>query len=270
MTPFDKTNSVRDPHRPIRPPEEQILGVRFFNGGPAEAVEQLARSGGYMVVPASPALIKLKYDQDYRRALQSADLALPDSGLLVLLWRIATGHKLTKISGIAYLRCLLERNDIKAAGNSCWIVSSADARDKAVQWLRTRDIHIKPEDFHVVASHDDSTEDHALLMQIEKQRPRHIVIALGTGTQEKLALYLREYLLYRPNIHCIGAALGLLTGQERPIPRWAERHNMGWLFRLLSQPHMFLPRVGIAYVLAKMVLKYRSELPPLQHRWVDL
>lgn len=270
MTAFDKTNSVRDRHPPFRPAEENVLGVRFFNGAAAEAVDQLGRTGGYMVVPASPALIKLKYDEDYRHALQNADLALADSGLLVFLWRIATGHRLRKVSGIAYLRCLLERDNIRAAGNSFWVVSSDDAKDKAVEWLRSRDVHVNPENFHVTSRRGGSMEDHALLLQIEKQRPNHIVIALGPGTQEKLAHYLREYLLYRPNIHCIGAALGFLTGHERPIPEWAERHNLGWLFRLLSQPGMLFPRVGIAYVLAKMVFKYRAELPQLQDRWVDL
>jgi exopolysaccharide biosynthesis WecB/TagA/CpsF family protein len=223
-----------------------------------------------MVVPASPALIKLKYDEDYRRALQNADLALADSGLVVALWRIATGRKLRKISGIAYLRCLLERDYIRSAGNSFWVVSSDNAKEKAIAWLGRRGLQLSAQNFHVAARRGDSAEDHVLLLQIEKQRPSHIAIALGTGIQEKLALYLREYLLYRPNIHCIGAALGFLTGEERPIPDWAERYNLGWLFRLLSQPRMFLPRLGIAYVLAKMVFKYRAELPPLQDRWVDL
>jgi N-acetylglucosaminyldiphosphoundecaprenol N-acetyl-beta-D-mannosaminyltransferase len=256
--------------RPLTAGSEKILGIQFFNGEPAEAVDQLARTGGYMVVPASPALINLKYDEDYRRALQNADLALADSGLLVILWRIATGHRLRKVSGIAYLKCLLEREDIPGAGNSFWVVGSTAAQDKAVEWFQGRNVHLTRQNFYVVTRRGGSPEDHALLLHLEKERPRHIVIALGPGTQEKLAFYLREYLLYRPNIHCLGAALGFLTGQERPIPEWAEHHNLGWLFRVLSQPRMLLPRLGIAFVLGRMVLKYRSELPPLQERWADV
>jgi hypothetical protein len=55
---------------------------------------------------ASPALIKLNYDSEYRLALQKADLALADSGLLVLLWRLTSRRRLKKISGISYLKCL--------------------------------------------------------------------------------------------------------------------------------------------------------------------
>jgi N-acetylglucosaminyldiphosphoundecaprenol N-acetyl-beta-D-mannosaminyltransferase len=255
---------------PVEVPREKILGVRFFCGSAAEAVEHFLHASGYMVVPASPALIKLRYDEEYRRALQNADLALADSGLLVALWRIVTGRKLKKVSGIAYLRCLLERDDIRSAGNFFWVVSSEHAKAKAIQWLRERTFEIKAENVHVAPRGGGATKDHALLLGIEKQRAKNIVIALGAGTQEKLGLYLREYLLQRPNIHCVGAALGFLTGEERPIPEWAERCRLGWLFRLLAQPRMLLPRIGIAFVLAGMVLKHRSELPPLKTRWAEV
>ena len=249
---------------------ETILGVRFFCGSASDAVEQFARSGGYMVVPASPALINLQYDNDYRRALQNADLALADSGLLVVLWRVISGRRLRKVSGIAYLRCLLERSEIQRGEKVFWVVATDDAAAKAIEWLRGKDVEIKPENFHVALRRGAVAEDHELLLKIEEQRPSHIVIALGAGIQEKLGLYLREYLLYRPNIHCVGAALGFLTGDERAIPEWAERSGLGWVFRLAAQPGMLLPRIGIALVLAGMLLRYRSELPPLKHRWSDV
>ena len=66
------------------PGEERILGISFFNGSVEEAVERHLSNGGAVVVPASPALVKLNYDQAYRSALQQADLVLPDSELLAL------------------------------------------------------------------------------------------------------------------------------------------------------------------------------------------
>jgi N-acetylglucosaminyldiphosphoundecaprenol N-acetyl-beta-D-mannosaminyltransferase len=188
----------------------------------------------------------------------------------VVLWRIISGRKLRKVSGIAYLKCLVERDDLRTAGNSFWVVASEHARAQAMEWLQAQGVAVKEKNFHVAGRRASSTEDHAILLQIEKERPVHVVIALGPGTQEGLALYLREYLLYRPNIHCVGAALGFLSGEERQIPEWAERHSLGWLFRLVSQPRMFLPRIAIASVLARMVFKYKSELPQLQDRWADV
>ena len=59
-------------------PSQQILGISFFDGTAAEAVEQMSRRGGVMVVPAAPAMVRLRYDEVYREAMVGADLAIPD------------------------------------------------------------------------------------------------------------------------------------------------------------------------------------------------
>ncbi len=248
---------------------DRVLGISFFNGTAAQAVEHLKGTGGLAAMPASPALIKLNYDTEYRLALQKADLALADSGLLVLLWRLVSRRRLRKISGITYLKCLLVDCQTRKNEKLFWIVSSDAAKHKAITWLRGRGFPIDPDDCYV-ADREAQEHAHALLFEIEKGHPHHVIIAVGGAAQEKLGLYLRDFLLYRPSIHCVGAALGFLTGEERPIPDWAERCHIAWLVRLMSQPRMFLPRIGIALVLAGMVFMYRSELPPLRDRWTDL
>ena len=249
---------------------EQILGVPFFAGPVAEAVERHVQSGGYVVIPAAPALIKLNYDEEYRRAMQSADLALADSGLLVLLWRIATGKKINRISGISYFKQLVEQEELREGANAFWIFHSETAKQKAANWLAQRGVRLDEKYVFIYATAPSSDQDYAILTRIEEEKPKHVVIAMAGGGQEKLALYLRDYLLYRPSIHCVGAALDLLSGEERGIPDWAERSHLGWLLRLFAQPRMFFPRIGIALALARMIFKYRSELPPLKKRWSDV
>jgi exopolysaccharide biosynthesis WecB/TagA/CpsF family protein len=251
------------------PSAERILGVAFFNGSVEEAVERHLSAGGTLVVPASPALVKLNYDQAYRGALQQADLVLPDSELLVLLWRILTARRLRKISGIDYLNCLISSSSFQEDRNVFWVLPSEAARDKASDWLRKRNLRIDGYTFHILPPNVVSAQ-HPLLFEVEQKKPRHIVIALRGGGQEELGVYLRDYLLYRPAIHCVGAALGFLTGDEDAIPEWAQRHHLGWLARLASQPRMLLPRMAIAVSVAAMVLRYRSELPRLRTRWSDL
>jgi len=123
-----------------------VLGVSFFNGTAVEAVQHLRRTGGLAVMPASPALIKLNYDTEYRLALQKADLALADSGLLVLLWRLTSGRRLRKISGITYLKCLLADCETRKSEKLFWIVSSDAAKRKAITWLHSRGVPINPHD----------------------------------------------------------------------------------------------------------------------------
>src|ERR1700730_16155779 len=96
---------------------------------------------------------------------------------------------------------------------------------------------------------------------IEKRRPAHIIIAIGNGPQEKLGHYLRDHLSYRPAIHCIGAALGFLTGDQITIPNWADRLYLGWLFRLIAQPRVFIPRLTRALKLPWLIFRYGSALP---------
>jgi hypothetical protein len=63
----------------------KILGVRFFVRS-AKAATQIALSGGLVVVPAAPALVDLAEDSRYREALVRSDLAITDSGFMVLAW----------------------------------------------------------------------------------------------------------------------------------------------------------------------------------------
>jgi N-acetylglucosaminyldiphosphoundecaprenol N-acetyl-beta-D-mannosaminyltransferase len=251
------------------PRTEQILGIRFFVGTPNQAVGVLLDTGGYVAIPASPALINLRHDESYRTALEKAALVLLDSELLVLLWKIVTGRKLRKISGTAYLKSLFGRTDRSIGTDFFWVLPSEVAKEKAQQWLRGKAVSPDEEKFFVVA-HGAAADHYPVLIAIEKCRPKHVIIALGAGVQEKLALYLKEALLYDPCIHCVGAALGFLTGYERPIPDWAERFRIGWLGRLVAQPRMILPRLGMAIVLASMLIRYRRQAPPVKSRWANL
>ncbi len=89
-----------------------------------------------------------------------------------------------------------------------------------------------------------------------------MIIAIGSGAQEKLGYYLRENLTYRPAIHCIGAALGFVTGDQTAIPDWVDRFYLGWFFRLLAQPRVFIWRLIGGLELPWLIWKYGSELPP--------
>ena len=107
-------------------------------------------------------------------------------------------------------------------------------------------------------------EDRNLLSLLEQNRPSHVIIAIGSGAQEKLGYYLRENLSYRTPIHCTGAALGFVSGEQIPIPDWADRLFLGWFFRLFAQPSVFIPRLSNAFELPWLIWKFGEKLPPLK------
>ena len=241
---------------------EQILGINFFNGTVDEAVDVMSRNGGLLVVPAAPALVKLESDEGYRRALVSADMAIADSGAMVLLWRILTGRRVERISGLKFLKHLVARLASRSDERVLWIVPSEVAHERTIAWLRSVNL-TGTADSYVAPRYGEEVRDDALVSKIDIHPPAHVVVGIGGGVQEKLGLFLKENLAARPAIHCIGAALAFLTGDQPPIPMWADRFYLGWLLRLLRQPRVFGPRYLSALTLPALLLRCREKLPPL-------
>jgi N-acetylglucosaminyldiphosphoundecaprenol N-acetyl-beta-D-mannosaminyltransferase len=241
---------------------EQILGLNFFNGTVDEAVDVMSSNGGLLVVPAAPALVKLESDEGYRRALISADMVIADSGAMVLLWRIFTGRRVERISGLKFLKRLVARLAVRPDERVLWIVPSEAAHERSITWLRSVNL-TGTADFYIAPRYGSEVRDDALVSKIDMQPPAHVIVGIGGGVQEKLGLFLKMNLRARPAIHCIGAALAFLTGDQPPIPMWADRFYLGWLLRLLRQPRLFGPRYLSAFKLPAMLLRYRDQLPPL-------
>lgn len=244
-------------------PTEQILGVNFFNGTVDEAVEAICANGGLLVVPAAPALVKICDDEEYRRALTSADMVIADSGAMVLLWRILTGRRVERISGLKFLKHLVARLASHPEERVLWIVPSEHAHEKTITWLRSVNLTATA-DFYIAPRYAAQVRDDALIAKIDSHPPTHVVLGIGGGVQEKLGLCLKENLRTRPAIHCIGAALAFLTGDQPPIPMWADRFYLGWFLRLLRQPRIFGPRYLSALKLPGLIFRYREKLPPLR------
>jgi UDP-N-acetyl-D-mannosaminuronic acid transferase (WecB/TagA/CpsF family) len=243
---------------------QQILGLRFFDGTVAEAVEQALDRPGLVVAPSGTCFTRLTEDTRYRRAVCEADLVLPDSGFMVLLWRLLRRRRLARISGLAYLKEMLARPELRHRMATLWILPNEEAREKSAAWLAAHEFAATRDDFYIAPIYGPLVEDQILLSLIESRRPRHIIVALSGGVQEKLGFFLRENAGYRPAIHCIGAALGFVTGYQIAIPVWADRLYLGWLLRLLSNPRRFLPRALSAFALPGLVMRHRESLPPLR------
>ena len=240
----------------------QILGLRFFAGPVQEAVDRMRR-GGLLVVPAAPALIEMQTNAGYREALLGADMVLPDSAYMVMIWNRLKGRRIRRLSGLEYLRVLLMQSDTRAFGNTLWIMAGERSARLNLDWLLAQGIRVRKEcTYNAPFYGKGEISDPDLLALIEEQRPQHIIVTLGGGNQERLGLYLRNHLSYKPAIHCIGAAIAFLSGDQVRIPEWADKYYLGWLFRSVSEPARYAPRYWSARKLLGMILRYRSELPP--------
>jgi UDP-N-acetyl-D-mannosaminuronic acid transferase (WecB/TagA/CpsF family) len=245
----------------------QILGLRFFTGTVTEAVE-LMKHGGLLVVPAAPALKDLPHNSEYREALLNADLTITDSSFMVLVWNLLERDRVPRVSGLAYLRHLLRREDVRGPGRTFWIMASEVSAVRNVAWLAEQGIRVSPNDIYIAPIYGESVSDPALLTTLNRSKPAHVVITIGGGIQERLGLYLKRNLDYSLSIHCIGAAVAFLSGDQVRIPVWADRAYLGWLFRCVSQPSQYVARYWAARRLLPLLLRYREKLPELEKRKV--
>jgi UDP-N-acetyl-D-mannosaminuronic acid transferase (WecB/TagA/CpsF family) len=217
-----------------------------------------------VVVPAAPALLELRRDPEYRQALLEADLAITDSGFLVLLWNILMWDRIPRVSGLEYLKLLLNRPEFREPGTALWVMPTQASLERNVAWLKGQGCPVRREDCYVAPKYaSGAVVDDALVKLVNERNPRHVIIGLGGGVQEKLGLCLKRHCAVQPAIHCIGAAIGFLSGDQVRIPDWADKWILGWLFRCLSNPGRFVPRYARALQLLMVLLRYRSRMPDL-------
>jgi UDP-N-acetyl-D-mannosaminuronic acid transferase (WecB/TagA/CpsF family) len=241
--------------------ERTILGVHFFIGTAAQAVERM-KGGGLLVVPAAPALKDLETKASYREALLNADMAIADSAYMVMVWNWLQHDSIRRLSGLEYLRELLKQPGVRQSGNVLWIMASEVSAERNLAWLAAQGIPV-PEEYVYLAPLYSEQEiyDPELLELIERIRPQHIILTLGGGTQERVGLYLKRNLSYLPSMHCIGAAIAFLSGDQVRIPIWADRSYLGWLYRSISEPRRYMPRYWNARKLLYLLIRYRDRLP---------
>ena len=250
---------------PVEGDQRTILGIKFFLGTATQAVERM-RDGGLLVVPAAPALKDLGTNAEYREALLHADMAITDSAYMVMVWNLLQHDSIRRLSGLEYLRELLRMPEVCEPGNVMWIMASPLSAEHNLSWLAEQGIEVPEECVYMAPMYaQEGIVDETLLAEIERIRPRHVILTLGGGTQERVGLYLKRNLSYRPAIHCIGAAIAFLSGDQVRIPVWADRSSLGWLYRCISEPRRYVPRYWSARKLLYLLVRYRERLPVLHN-----
>jgi UDP-N-acetyl-D-mannosaminuronic acid transferase (WecB/TagA/CpsF family) len=223
------------------------------------------RGGGLLVVPAAPALKDMDRNADYRESLLNADLAITDSAFMVLIWNKLQRKSIRRLSGLEYLRELLLEPDVRQPGNTFWIMASPVSARRNLDWLAEQGIAIPEDHIYMAPIYGQVIEDAPLLERLNYLRPQHLIVTIGGGNQERLGLYLKRNLGYMPAIHCIGAAIAFLSGDQVHIPVWADRYYLGWFLRSLSEPRRYIPRYWDARKLFALMWRNRGNLPALRN-----
>ena len=216
--------------------EFKLFGIIFINGNYDNAISRLSK-GGLMVVPSGPGLATIGKDIRYTEAVQNSDFAIPDSGFMVLLYRLFMGERIQKLSGAKFIKLFFDEPLLRRKNIIFSIDPSIEESNLNRSYLNSIDIPLKQKNQYVAPIYDKKEIiDYKLLkiLETQKEKPKFILINLGSGVQERLGSYLKDNLSYSPALICTGAAIAFLTGAQASMPEWVDRAYLGWLSRIVK------------------------------------
>ena len=238
-----------------------IFGIPFIVEGHNVAIN-LLRNGGLMVVPSGPGLATIGKDLRYTEAVQYADFAIPDSGYMVLLLKVLKGINIRKLSGYKFLKQFLHQEYLK--GNKLFLVDPTEKESRLNnKYLNSIGVPIDYSCQYVAPIYENGEiSDKILLDKLDGliQKPKYIMINLGSGVQEPLGYYLKQNLNFKPGIICTGAAIAFITGTQVNMSPIIDKFHLGWLWRCIYNPRVFIPRYFMAFRLFRLILKEKVEI----------
>ncbi len=245
---------------------ETVLGLRFFKEDLPTLLKHLG-VGSLLIAPSAPSMLGLQDDPYYREAVEAADIAIADSGLMALCWNFThPSRRIKRISGYRFLWTLIRSKRLRPLGTSFWVMASDKDTEAGVKWLNSQQgFHLTKNDTYLAPLYKTGyIKDNKLLTILNEKQPPFIIINIGGGTQERLGHFLKQNLTYPATIICTGAALGFMTGRQTYIPNWVDQCYLGWLWRCFGNPKTFVPRYVKGFLFIPLFMRFHEKIPPLK------
>ena len=235
-----------------------FLGLRFWNDKTEALLTTLDESGGLLVVPSAPSLAQMADDPLLKTAHHRADWAVVDGGYVALILR-ALGKHVTRISGLQLLEKTVDNSGEGVVPMKerriFWVVPSVEEEGRIQRYLEGKGFESAKQIYYQAPFYeiDEDFDDKILQSRVKADAPDWIILCLGGGRQEKLGYFLRLAddgegpRKNGPVILGTGAAIAFFTGGQTKIPIWADRLYLGWFFRIIEKPKVFLPRYFKAF-----------------------
>lgn len=224
----------------------EILGVKIDNITRKEAiarVEQMLKNGGQHIIttPNPEMLVDARKDQEFREALNRADLALPDGfGLMLAAHFLSTPLK-ERICGSDFvwdIFALAAEN-----GYSVYFLGGKEGvAQAAAEGLRIKDKGLRivgVDSGPQLIFKDSPLTQRTVLKNIQRIKdacPDIILVAFGHNKQEK---WIARHLGELPSVKIamgVGGVFDFISGRVRRAPRFMRKIGLEWLWRLGREP----------------------------------
>jgi N-acetylglucosaminyldiphosphoundecaprenol N-acetyl-beta-D-mannosaminyltransferase len=265
------TSSEIDPFEP--PPSFRILGVPVHAVQIPDVVTQIQRwiesdeKGRYVAVTGMHGIAESQDDEDFRHALNSADLVVPDGMPLVWLGRWHRHQLKRRVYGPELMDTFCRETG--STYRHFFYGGGPGTAERLADSLRRRYGIVVAGTYTPQFRPLTEKEQRGVASYVEAVSPNVLWVGLSTPKQEKWMYENRGHL----SVHVmlgVGAAFDLNCGKSRQAPAWMRENGLEWLFRLLTEPQrlwrrylIIIPKAAGLVLLELAGLLPRSPKPPL-------
>ncbi len=227
-----------------KPKKTQILGVGINFQNLEEIVsgveEWLDSNKQYQITTPNPEqLVLARKDEEFKKILNQADLAIPDGIGIVWAAKFLNKNLDRKLKRLAGIDLMIELCKLAAKKNRRIFLLGAQNKiaQKTAEQLRSkyRVEKIKycggPSDI----KNESEVEKQKIIKKINFFKPDFLFVAYGAPFQEKWIAANLPDLKVRIAMS-VGGAFDYISGKVKRAPAWARKIGLEWLWRLINQP----------------------------------
>ncbi len=174
-------------------------------------------------------------DKEFRRALTSCEVLLPDGVAIVWAVRFVLGKRIVKVAGADLHQAVLEL--LEAKGGKCFYLGASEATLEKIRSRLKRDYpHVQVETYSPPYKAAFTEEDNLRMAEaVNAFQPDVVFVGMTAPKQEKWALANADRLQTRL-VCSIGAVFDFYAGTKQRPPQWMIRLGLEWFGRLISDP----------------------------------
>lgn len=226
-----------------------ILGVQISNLTKPEVLTKIgefinSENKHYIVTPNPEFVMDAQKDEEFKKILNNADIAIPDGiGLIFASWYFFRPIK-QRIHGVDLVWDLIGLS-IKNHWSIYLFGGEEGIEDKLIAVDTVKILKNRFSDLKIDCYNKDYRfnidKDEPIIEAINQVKPDILLVALGHKKQEKWIARNLDKLEIKVAIG-VGGTFDYISGKMKRAPMWIRKLGLEWLFRLIKQPSR-LPRI---------------------------
>ncbi len=218
---------------------QKIAGVNIFSGSFKELIEFILnyRSNIMLSTLSFPLLGELKNNIDYKKALESSEIILPDGIGIIVLSTLTYGKNRIK-NRIAGPDFFMEFNKIANEKKISYFFLGSTK-----ETLKRIEERIKKEYPQIIFKgyysppfgEWDKVENEKILNKINEKKPDVLWVAM-TAPKQEIWVYKNREKLNAKLVASVGATFDFFAGTKKRAPKLFQKTGFEWLHRTFQEP----------------------------------